>query len=367
MRMLATGLSVPLLMLGFIGVIEAQTLPVVKTQAPINGMFGYDCTIDKNEGTVYVVEFDGGVAWRYNLDLSPAGFLDKPAETTSGIAHNPNDNFLYWYDFENSSLIVTSTMGSIEATYPMTSPAASLLCLTIDEDANTIWASDYDSDPPTYHEFTTTGVYTGNTFTASAGLGAEGSGGGVTWRSDDGDFDLLAQPNGALGGTPPLFVSKHDATGTETGASRIDTATGVFVFPIGLAFTETGSDGEPSLYLVDTLAAQVFELEPIPGPPSPSNAQFIRADADGSGGFNALVDALYLLVFGFQGGPAPICFESADADNDGAFNALVDTLFLLAHGFQGGPAPAAPYPTCGEDPDLPNSLGCEVNSSCPSP
>ena len=92
--------------------------------------------------------------------------------------------------------------------------------------------------------------------------------------------------------------------------------------------------------------------------------EFIRGDADGNAAFNALVDALYILAFGFQGGPPPPCLESADVDGDGNFNALVDVLYLLAHGFQGGAPPPAPYPACGPDPDLAGSLGC-VPNACP--
>ena len=51
--------------------------------------------------------------------------------------------------------------------------------------------------------------------------------------------------------------------------------------------------------------------------------------------------------------------EAADADNSGGVNALVDTLFILAHGFQGGDPPQAPYPMCGIDPAA--TLPCEPN------
>ena len=89
--------------------------------------------------------------------------------------------------------------------------------------------------------------------------------------------------------------------------------------------------------------------------------QFIRADSDGNGIFNGLVDALFTLAFQFQGGPAPVCLEAADADGDGTFNGLVDALYTLAFQFQGGTPPPAPYPDCGPDPDAPGSIGCDPN------
>lgn len=91
---------------------------------------------------------------------------------------------------------------------------------------------------------------------------------------------------------------------------------------------------------------------------------FLRADADGDGDFVGLIDALYILAFQFQGGPAPMCLESGDADGDSMFNGLVDTLYILVHQFQGGPPPPPPYPDCGEDPDPAMSLGCDPNA-CP--
>lgn len=98
--------------------------------------------------------------------------------------------------------------------------------------------------------------------------------------------------------------------------------------------------------------------------PAAGQDEFVRGDADGNGSFNTLVDAFYILGFGFQGGPPPACMESADVDGDGTFNALVDVLYLLAHGFQGGAPPPGPYPDCGPDPDVANSLGCAPNA-CP--
>lgn len=94
-------------------------------------------------------------------------------------------------------------------------------------------------------------------------------------------------------------------------------------------------------------------------------APLLRGDADGSGAFSIIIDALYILAHQFQGGPAPPCMESADADGDGTFSGLADGVYLLAHGFQGGPPPPAPHPDCGLDPDPGTSLGCESHPGCP--
>ena len=99
-------------------------------------------------------------------------------------------------------------------------------------------------------------------------------------------------------------------------------------------------------------------------PVTPPSFDFIRGDADGNGQFNGLTDGLYILNHQFTGGPPPPCMESADADSDGSFNGLADGLWLLNHQFLGGPPPAAPYPSCGSDPEPATSLGCAV-SACP--
>ena len=101
----------------------------------------------------------------------------------------------------------------------------------------------------------------------------------------------------------------------------------------------------------------------LTAPGQTSGPQFIRGDANGDGQLIGLVDALYVLVFQFQGGPVPPCFEAADVNDDGSFSGLVDALYILAFQFQGGPPPPAPSPpNCGVDPDPPG-LGCI--ESCP--
>jgi hypothetical protein len=86
---------------------------------------------------------------------------------------------------------------------------------------------------------------------------------------------------------------------------------------------------------------------------------FVRGDVDGNGIVNALVDGLFLLAYGFQGGPVPPCLEAANVDGSpNIVNALVDVLYLLAYGFQGGPPPLPPFGLngapidCGLDPNM---------------
>ena len=91
---------------------------------------------------------------------------------------------------------------------------------------------------------------------------------------------------------------------------------------------------------------------------------FIRGDVDANGTRNTLIDGLFLLDFGFLGGPPPPCMDTADVDDDGMINALVDALNLLGFGFLDGEAPPPPFLGCGSDP-TPDMLECDTYPFCP--
>ena len=85
---------------------------------------------------------------------------------------------------------------------------------------------------------------------------------------------------------------------------------------------------------------------------------FRRGDVDGDGAVSVLTDTLYMLDWGFAGGPIPICLDAADVDNNGTLSPLVDSIALLVWGFAGGDEPADPGPdTCGADLEV-DDLDC---------
>ena len=90
----------------------------------------------------------------------------------------------------------------------------------------------------------------------------------------------------------------------------------------------------------------------------------IRADVNADGAFVALIDALFLLNYGFNGGPPPPCLAQADANGDRAVVSLIDALFILNFGFSGGPPPPPPHPMCGPDANGVMALGC-LSPACP--
>ena len=96
--------------------------------------------------------------------------------------------------------------------------------------------------------------------------------------------------------------------------------------------------------------------------PPVDSIDYLRGDANSSGTFSALSDALILLRFGFvTGSPAPACDEAADANNSGSVSPLADALFILRAAFDPDePLPDAPYPDCGQtDDDDDEDLGCD--------
>ena len=108
---------------------------------------------------------------------------------------------------------------------------------------------------------------------------------------------------------------------------------------------------------VETVDASII-LEPRSG-------LFLRGDCDGSGDVFAIIDVLYLLLFGFAGGPAPPCMKAADTNDNGDVFAIIDGLYLLQWQFTGGQDPPAPGPEeCGTDP-TDDDLTCDTSpDSC---
>lgn len=88
---------------------------------------------------------------------------------------------------------------------------------------------------------------------------------------------------------------------------------------------------------------------------------FIRADVNGDSVVN-IADGVFLIIYLFSGGPAPLCFASGDANLDGGLD-ISDMIFILFYQFLGGPPPAAPFPGCGVPP-VPGTLDCANGGSC---
>jgi hypothetical protein len=98
------------------------------------------------------------------------------------------------------------------------------------------------------------------------------------------------------------------------------------------------------------------------------DAQFTRGDANADGETD-LSDAVFVLSYLFNGGPAPDCLDAADSNDSGdAAPDLSDPIYLLSFLFLGGPEPPAPFDECGSDPTVDGDyLSCDAFTPCDYP
>jgi hypothetical protein len=108
--------------------------------------------------------------------------------------------------------------------------------------------------------------------------------------------------------------------------------------PTNFGFT-AGTGGAWARHAVDN-----FRLGLLTAPPQ---GNFIRGDANGNLVID-LSDAVFELLFSFNGTVTSNCQDAMDADDNGRLE-VTDALRILRYLFQGGPAPAAPFPTAGTD------------------
>ena len=89
---------------------------------------------------------------------------------------------------------------------------------------------------------------------------------------------------------------------------------------------------------------------------------FIRGECNGDDSIS-IADAIFLLGFLFNSGPAPTCQDACDINDDSGID-IGDGVYLLAYLFSGAAAPPAPFPDCGIDPTA-DALECDAFAACP--
>ncbi|HVR73424.1 MAG TPA: PKD domain-containing protein [Planctomycetota bacterium] len=108
----------------------------------------------------------------------------------------------------------------------------------------------------------------------------------------------------------------------------------------------------------------------LPACDSVPGDRFVRGDSDSDGAIN-ITDALVILLYLFQGGQEPACFDAADADDNGSLQ-ITDAVRILGWLFTGGVEPASPSPSaaaypasdCGVDPTNDDGLDCGSFPPC---
>lgn len=168
-------------------------------------------------------------------------------------------------------------------------------------------------------------------------------------------FSMLTGLNGmnplATGTTHDLVLAQYGASGAGPSVESLSYCAFMGDPPVWpRVFTDTQQIGGP--------IANGANIDLVP-----TSFDFIRGDANVDGAVD-LGDSIALLGFLFSGGVTPTCLEAVDV-NDDLQVTIADAIYLLGFAFGGGPAPAAPYPTCGQDPNPSSSLGCENYPFCP--
>lgn len=166
----------------------------------------------------------------------------------------------------------------------------------------------------------------------------------ILLRLDSAGINLLDARGADFGGTITADPEAAAAAGLPAGAFGL------------LEINRTGFP-TPSLVFPEARSDDV-EITLTPPPEAPV---FLRGDCDGDGEVIGTVsDAIALLNFSFNGGPAPPCFEACDANADGVFLGEVsDITYLLGFNFFGTPPPPPPFPACESSHE--SVLGCEAS------
>lgn len=134
-----------------------------------------------------------------------------------------------------------------------------------------------------------------------------------------------------------LDVSVNEEKGIVLDSGKVPVPEGV-LFPEIQIHLEQENPSSP---------VHVFRMDLFARPSSALLTREFRrgdANADGTGDIS---DAVFVLLWRFQGGSNPPCLEAADINGDGQHD-LADAVFLLLHLFQGGDEPPSPGLTsCG--------------------
>lgn len=166
-------------------------------------------------------------------------------------------------------------------------------------------------------------------------------------------------------GTTPISIAGSPLEGDRVSSLAYSSTSGMILWKQGIGsgpLYSVTTDGDAMLLGDLSFAVQGMDVLEVP---VTCSDQFKRGDANNDGQVNGLVDAIFLLNYGFVvGSPAPACFDAADANDDGNVNGLVDAIFMLNYGFVAGSSPPPPpFPDCGSDP-TPDAIGCD-NPPCP--
>ncbi len=171
----------------------------------------------------------------------------------------------------------------------------------------------------------------------------------VIGKTNSFDFPTLNAYDGSFNGDsntflPDVFVTQLSVAGnglvysTYLGGESSEYGIGIAVDGSGCAYvtgytmssdfpTQNPYDGSLNGYKDPFVTKLTYVCDCLPG------------DANGDGSINA-GDAVYIIAFAFQGGPAPTPYATCSGDANGDCQCNVgDAVYLISYVFKGGPAP----------------------------
>ena len=253
------------------------------------GELPYATTVIDGESSVLVSDYLSGLFYKFaitSLNASASYACPLGPATYLGVTWNSDEDVLYWLvNDQGTRYLVTSSSGGIlisqtAISVPVGVPTIS--GLTWNPATGNYWTNAVQND--TYLELLSDGTFTGASFSnpEASGGGAGAFGLGLTSVLDPitGEYllDLAVGPPSAQ---RTSRVVRVDETGAEEGLffplASINSLTGYIT---GIAWTENGSWGGPSDFIVDLDNNLVVEV-PVPNPNAPSITTFVcTADSD---------------------------------------------------------------------------------------
>lgn len=246
------------------------------------GELPYAATVIDGESSLLVADYLSGIFYKFpisSLGTSSSFACPLGPATYLGVTWNSAEDVLYWLvNDQGSRLLVTSSSGgNLISQIPLNVPAGVLTIsgLTWNPSTGNYWTNSVEDD--TYLELQSDGTFTGASFSnpeaVAGGAGAFGLGLTSVLDPITGDYHLDL-PVGPPSAQRSNRVVRVDETGEEEGLfyplASINSLTGWIT---GIAWTETGSWGGPSDFLVDLDNTILVEV-PVPNSNAPSISTF---------------------------------------------------------------------------------------------
>lgn len=253
------------------------------------GELPYATTVIDGESSVLVSDYLSGLFYKFSISaLTASASFACPLgpATYLGVTWNSDEDVLYWLiNDQGTRYLVTSSSGGILISQTaVTAPAGVLTIsgLTWNPQTGNYWTNDVQND--TYLELLADGTFTGASFgnpeAEAGGAGAYGLGLTSVLDPITGEYllDIAVGPPSAQRTNQVVRVNE---SGTEEGLffplASINSLTGYIT---GIAWTENGSWGGPSDFIVDLDNNLVVEV-PVPNPNAPSITTIVcTADGD---------------------------------------------------------------------------------------